>query len=110
MLKGTTAITHVTSNLVKLKEEDSRKKNQKINHLCHQKTWGSFVTLAKDVSIPSKWLFRDDINERINNIKAQQKGFKVDKTYFKPESTFDGQACFPKKKLKNWEISKNSRK
>ena len=97
MLKGTTAITHVTSNLVKLKEEDSRKKNQKINHLCHQKTWGSFVTLAKDVSIPSKWLFHDDINERINNVKAQQKGFKVDKTYFKPESTFDGQACFPKK-------------
>ena len=29
-------------------------------------------------------------------IKAQQKAFKVDKTYFKPEKTFDWQAYFPK--------------
>ena len=52
--------------------------------------------LAKDVPIPSEWLFGDDINARINNIKAQQKAFKVDKTYFKPARTFDRQAYFPK--------------
>ena len=57
--------------------------------------------LAKDVPIPSEWLFGDDINTRINNIKAQQKAFKVDKTYFKPESIFDRQAYFPKQNLKN---------
>ena len=44
--------------------------------------------LAKDVPIPSEWLFGDDINARINNIKTQQKAFKVDKTYFKPEKTY----------------------
>ena len=52
--------------------------------------------LAKDVPTPSEWLFDDDINERINNIKAQQKAFKLDKTYFKPERKFDRQANFPK--------------
>ena len=36
--------------------------------------------LAKDVPIPSEWLFGDDINARINDIKSQQKAFKVDKT------------------------------
>ena len=50
---------------------------------------------AKDVPVPSEWLFGDDINARINNIKAQQKAFKVDKTYFKPERTFDRQVYFP---------------
>ena len=36
-------------------------------------------------------------------IKAQQKVFKVDKTYFKAEKTFDRQAYFPKQNSKNWE-------
>ena len=36
-------------------------------------------------------------------IKAQQKAFKVDKTYFKAEKTFDRQAYFPKQNSKNWE-------
>ena len=44
--------------------------------------------LAKDVPIPSDWLFGDDINARINSIKTQQKVVKVDKTYFKPERTY----------------------
>ena len=39
-------------------------------------------------TIPSEWLFGDDINARINNINAQQKSFKADKTYFRPESTY----------------------
>ena len=59
--------------------------------------------MTKDVPIPSEWLFGDDINTRINNIKAQQKAFKVDKTYFKSERTFDKQAYFPKQNSKNWE-------
>ena len=59
--------------------------------------------LAKDVPILSEWLFGADINTRINNIKAQQKAIKVDKTYFKPERTFDEQAYFPKQNSKNWE-------
>ena len=49
-------------------------------------------------TIPSEWLFSDDINARINNINAQQKSFKADKTYFRPESTY-----FPKCNSKNWE-------
>ena len=52
--------------------------------------------LTKDVSITSEWLFGDDINVRVNKIKAQQKGFTEDKTYFKPEKTSDRQAYFPK--------------
>ena len=44
--------------------------------------------LAKQVPIPLEWLFGDDINASINNIKAQQKALKVDKTYFKPERTY----------------------
>ena len=47
--------------------------------------------------------FWDDINTRINNIKAQQKAFEVDKTYFKPERAFDTQVYFPKQNFKNWE-------
>ena len=54
--------------------------------------------LAKDVPIPSDWLFGDDIKARINNIKAQQKAFKVDKTHFKLERTY-----FPKQNKKNCE-------
>ena len=53
--------------------------------------------------IPSECLFGDDVSISINNIKAQQKAFKVDKTYFKPESIFDRQAYFPKQSSKNWE-------
>ena len=58
---------------------------------------------AKNVPILPEWLFGDDINAKINNIKAQQKAFKVDKTYFKAESTFDGQTYFPKQNSENWE-------
>ena len=53
--------------------------------------------------IPSEWLFGDDINVKINNIEAQQKAFKVDKTYLKPERTFYRQTYFPKQNSKNWE-------
>ena len=55
------------------------------------------------MSIPSEWLFGDDINARISNIKAQQKAFKVDRTYFKPQKTFDRQAYVPKQNSKHWE-------
>ena len=51
----------------------------------------------------SEWFFPDDVNSRINNIKTQQKAFKVDKTYFKQERTLDRQSYFPKQNLKNWE-------
>ena len=36
-------------------------------------------------------------------MKVQQKTSKVDKTYFKPERTFDRKAYFPKQNSKNWE-------
>ena len=49
------------------------------------------------MSIPSEWHFGDDINARINNIKAQQKASKVDKFEFKLERTFDRQSYFPKR-------------
>ena len=45
---------------------------------------------------PHEWLFGDEIIVTINNINAQQKAFKVDKTYFKPERTFDRHAYFLK--------------
>ena len=45
--------------------------------------------LVKDVPTPSEWFFGDDINALINNIKAQQKAFRVDKTYFKSERKLD---------------------
>ena len=60
----------------------------------------ALYSLAKDVP---ETLFADDMNPRINNIKAQQKAFKVDKTFFKPERTFYRQAYFPKQNAKNWE-------
>ena len=50
-----------------------------------------------------QYLHSNDINARINNIKAQQKAFKVDKTYFNPERTFNRQAYFTKQNSKNWE-------
>ena len=46
-------------------------------------------------------LIPKDINTRINNIKGQPKAFKVDKTYFKPERTFDWQAYFFKQNSEN---------
>ena len=60
-----------------------------------------FYILGKDVPIPSEWLFVDDINTRINNIKDQQKAFKVDKIYFKPERIFYWQAYFFKQNSEN---------
>ena len=124
VLKGTIAITQVTSDLVKLKNnreltaKDIRKSiipviktcteamtflvhaNQKVDSIRRTNIAMSLpkdlYPLAKDVPIPSGWLFGDDINARINNIKSQQKAFKVDKTYFKPKRTFDRQAYFPK--------------
>ena len=131
MLKGTSAITQVTSDLVKLKNngeltvKDIRKAITPVIKTCTEAM--TFVghanqeadsirrtniamplpkdlyPLAKGVPIPSEWLFGDDINARINNIKAQQKAFKVDKTYFKPKRTFDRQAYFSKQNSKNWE-------
>ena len=131
MLKGTIAITQVTSDLVKLKNnreltaKDTRKSiipviktcTETMTFLSHANQEADPIRrttiamsppkdaypLAKDVPIPSEWLFGDDINARANNIKAQQKAFTEDKTYFKPERTFDRQAYFPKQNLKNWE-------
>ena len=54
-------------------------------------------SLAQEVQIPLEWLFGDYINVTINNVKAHQKAFKVDQTYFKQEGEFDRQAYFPKK-------------
>ena len=54
--------------------------------------------LTNDVPVTSDQLFGDDINTSINNIKAQQKAFKVNKTYFNPERTY-----FPIHNSKTWE-------
>ena len=116
LLKGTIAITQVTSDLVKLKNnrdlssKDNRKSiisviktctkamaflghaNQEADSIRRTNIAMSLPNelypLVKDVPIPTEWLFDDDINARINNIKARQKAFKVDKTYFKPERTY----------------------
>ena len=126
MLKGIIAITQVTSDLVNLKNNREltakgiRKSitpviktcteamtflghaNQEANSIRRTKIAMSLPNelypLTKDVAIPSEWLLGDEINARINNIKAQQKAFEVDKTYLKPERTY-----FPKSNLKNWE-------
>ena len=131
MLKGTILITQVTSDLVKLKNnreltaEDIRKliipviktcteamkflghANQEADSIGRTNITTSLLKdlypLVKEVPKLSECLFGDDTNARINNIKAQQKTFKVDKTYFKPERTFDRQAYFPKQISKNWE-------
>ena len=128
MLKGTIAITQLTSDLVKLKNsrevtaKDIRKSiipviqtcTEAMTFLGHANQEADSIRrtniaislpkdlypLAKDVPIPSEWLFGDDINTSINNIKAQQKAVKVDKTYFKPERTFDRQAYFPRQNSK----------
>ena len=122
VLKGTTAITQVTSDLVKLKNnreltaKDIRKSVTPVIKTCteamtflghaNQETDSIGRTniamslpkdsypLVKDVPIPSKWLFGDDINARINNIKAQQKAFKVNKNYFKSERILIGKRIF----------------
>ena len=116
LLKGTIAITQVTSDLVKLKNnrdlssKDNRKSiisviktctkamaflghaNQEADSIRRTNIAMSLPNelypLVKDVPIPTEWLFDDDINARISNIKARQKAFKVDKTYFKPERTY----------------------
>ena len=36
-------------------------------------------------------------------MNVRQKAFKVGKTYFNPERTFDRQAYFPRKNSKKWE-------
>ena len=128
VLKGTIAITQLTSDLVKLKNsrevtaKDIRKLiipviktcTEAMTFLGHANQEADSIRrtniaislrkdlypLANDVPIPSEWFFGDDINTRINNIKAQQKAVKVDKTYFKPERTFDWQAYFPKQNSK----------
>ena len=61
----------------------------------------NLYSLAKDVPVTSEWLFGDDINSRINDIKTQQRAVKVGKTYLKPERIFDRQAQFPKQNSKN---------
>ena len=131
VLKGTSAITQVTSDLVKLKNnreltaKDIKKAiipvikscteamtfvghaNQEADSIRRTKIAISLPKdlhlLPKGIPIPSEWLFGDDINARINNVKAQQKAFKADKTYFKPERSFDRQAYFSKQNSKNWE-------
>ena len=99
VLIGTIAITQVTSDLVKLKNnreltaKDVRKSiipviktcteamtllghaNQEADSIKRTSIAMSLpkglYPLAKDVPIPSEWLFGDNINARINNIKAQ---------------------------------------
>ena len=128
MLKDTTAVTQVTSDLVKLKNnreltaKDIRKSVTPVIKTCteamtflgHANQEAGPIgrtniamslpkdsyPLVKDVPIPSEWVFCDDINARIKNIKAQQKAFKVNKNYFKSERIFDRQAYFPKQNSK----------
>ena len=103
--KGIIAITQVTSDLVKLKNnreltvKDIRKStfpviktsteamklvNQEADSIRRTNTARSLpkdlYPLTKDVPIPSECLFVDDIIATINNSKAQRKAFKVDKT------------------------------
>ena len=129
VLKGTIAITQVTSNLVKLKNnrelfaKDIRKSiihviktcteaitflghaNQEVDSIKRTSIAMSLprdlYPLAEDVPIPSEWLFGGDINARINNIKIEQKVFRVDKTYF----TFDRQTYFPKETRRDFQKS-----
>ena len=120
MLNNTIVITQTTSDLVKLIIFVMKTCTETITFLGHANQEAGSIRrtsiamslpkylylLAKNVPILSEWIFGDDINTRINNIKVLkfQKAFKVDKTYFKPEKTFDnGQVYFPKQKLNNWE-------
>ena len=124
MLKGTICINQVTSDLVKLTNnreliaKDIRKSiihviktcAEEIKFLRYENQEADstmslpkyLYPLAKDVLIP-EWLFGDDVNARINNMNVRQKAFKVGKTYFNPERTFDRQAYFPRKNSKKWE-------
>ena len=122
MLKGTIAITHVKSDLVKLKNnreltaKSIRKSTIPVIKTCTEAM--AFVghanqeadsirrtniaislpkdlyPLAKDVLIPSGWLFGDDINTRINNIKAKQKTFKVEKLTLSQKGHLIGKPVF----------------
>ena len=124
MLKSTIAITQVTSDLVKLiinselNAKGIRKSiisvikncalvtvflghaNQEAGSIRRTKIALSLpkylYSLAKDVPVPSEWLFGDDINVRINNIGAHQKVFKVDEIYFKLGRPFDKQSFLAK--------------
>ena len=124
MLRVTTATAQVTSYLIKLEKNrkltgkgigklvipDIKTCTERVIFLGYAHLEADFITgtniatslpkdlylIAKDVSIPSKWFFGDDINARVNNVKAQQKVFKIGKTYFKPVRTFNRQHCFPK--------------
>ena len=103
-MKGNITITQVISHLVKLKingeltAKDIRKSvnpviktcTEAITFLGHANQEADSIRraiiamllpkdlypLAKDLPIPPEWLFGDDINARVNNIKAQQKAFK----------------------------------
>ena len=129
VLKGTIANTQVASDLVKLKNNWEltakgiwksiipviKTCTEAMTFLGHAKQKAdslrktnivmslpkNLYSLAKEVPVTSEWLFGDDINSRINDIKTQQRAFKVDKTYFKPERIFDRQAHFPKQNSKN---------
>ena len=59
--------------------------------------------LAKYLSMPSEWIFGEDINAKINNIKNQQKALEIGETFFKSENTFHRQTYFPRQNSKNWE-------
>ena len=104
VLKDTIAITQVTSDLVKLKNDreltfkDIRQSiipviktcTEEMTFLGHANQEADSIRrvniamslpknlypLAKGVPITSEWLCGDDINTRINHIKAQQKVFK----------------------------------
>ena len=62
------------------KADSIRKKNINISLLPKD-----LYPLAKDIPTSSEWFFGDDINAKVNNMKAQQKAFIVHKIYFKPE-------------------------
>ena len=98
LLKGTIAITQVTSDLVKLKNnrdlssKDNRKSIISVIKTCTKAMTflghanqeadsirrtniamslpNELYPLVQDVPIPTEWLFDNDINARINNIKA----------------------------------------
>ena len=104
-MKGNITITQVISHLVKLKinggltAKDIRKSVNPVIKTCTEAITflghanqevdsirrtiiamllpKDLYPLAKDLPIPPEWLFGDDINARVNNIKAQQKAFNL---------------------------------
>ena len=58
---------------------------------------------ARDVQIPLDWLFGDETNVTINNIKAHQKSFKVDKVTLSHKGYLIGKPILTKQNSKNWE-------